>query len=211
LVTIEQKLALFSKLLQRSANEEFTEELAKLKKEYELRLQKGKAAVDKEAEEIISKSRKKAETERVELVSRVRVSLKKEYMAVKEKYFSSFLEQIRKEIDNFVLSDKYPDYLVILVKKLEEQEQLSGSLLIYMTGRDIEKYSEAIGQQLSKSGKKVPVFRPVDNQIIGGLIAEAPESSIRLNFSIEALLEDNKAYIMQTLFQAIETGEAYGL
>jgi vacuolar-type H+-ATPase subunit E/Vma4 len=60
-------------------------------------------------------------------------------------------------------------------------------------------------------GKQALDFRPAGDEIIGGFIAEDAGSRIRINFSIEALLEDNKAYIMQTLFQAIETGEADGI
>jgi vacuolar-type H+-ATPase subunit E/Vma4 len=121
------------------------------------------------------------------------------------------MEQLRKKIDSFILSEDYHNYLFLMAKKLVEQDQFSDTLMIYMTVRDIDKYSEGLKQQLYEAGKREVTFRQAGDSIIGGFIAEEPGGSIRINLSIEALLEDNKPYIMQTLFQTIETGEAYGV
>lgn len=211
MVTIDQKLSLFSKLLHRSMNEKFTEEMGKLKEEYEVKIQKNKDAVDKEAEDIINKSRKKAEAEKMELASIIRVNMKKETMAVKEKHFTVLMGHLSEEIEKLIQSDKYDDYLLSLVKKLEETEYISNSLIIYMTNRDNVKYAENIRQELLKSQQMDCTFEIAPDSIIGGFIAEDPISNIRMDFSINTLLEDNKPYIMQALFQAIEAGETNGI
>jgi vacuolar-type H+-ATPase subunit E/Vma4 len=51
------------------------------------------------------------------------------------------------------------------------------------------------------------IFRQAKEDIIGGFIAEDQENDMRIDMSLKALLEDNKAFIMQTFFQAIETGD----
>ena len=211
MVTIEQKLSLFSKLLHRFMNDKFTEEMENIKKEYEEKIQKGRDAVDREAEDILKKSRKKAETEKIELLSKIRISMKMESMSVKEKYFGVFMGHLKDEIEKFISSDKYENYLFAMVKKLEELEQFSNSLIIYVTNRDYEKYAENIKQALLKSQQRDLSFKIADDDIIGGFIAEDPISNIRMNFSINALLEDSTQYIMQTLFQAIEAGEGNGI
>lgn len=210
MVTIEQKLSLFSKLLHRSMDDKFTEEMEKLKKEYEVKIQKKRDAVNKEAEDILSKSQKKAEAEKTELVSKIRVSMKREYMSVKEKHFTILMDHLMCEINDFIQSEKYGNYMISQVKKLEESEQLSDNLIIYMTNRDNEKFAEYIRREFLKANKNCS-FKVADDNIIGGFIAEDPVGKIRMNFSIDALLEDNKSYIMQTLFQAIEAGDANGI
>ncbi len=211
MVTIEQKLSLFSKLLHRSMSDKFTEEMEILKREYEGKIQKNKAAVDKEAEDILSKSRKRAEAEKTELNSKIKVGMKKEYMHVKEKHFAVLMEHLKAEIEYFIQSDKYWEYISSLVKKMEESGHFSNSLIINMTKRDQEKYTDDIKRELSKSQQKDLSFKMADDNIVGGFIAEDPISNIRMDFSIEALLEDNKIFMMQTLFQAIEAGEADGI
>lgn len=211
MVTIEHKLSLFSKLLHRSMNDKFTEEMEILKREYEGKIQKNKAVVDKEAEDILSKSHKRAEAEKTELNSKIKVGMKREYMYVKEKHFAVLLDHLKAEIEYFIQSDKYWDYISSLVKKMEESGQFSNSLIINMTKRDQEKYTDDIKRELSKSQQKDLSFKMADDNIVGGFIAEDPISNIRMDFSIEALLEDNKIFMMQTLFQAIEAGEADGI
>jgi len=211
MVTIEQKLSMFSKLLHRSMTEKFTEEMEQLKKEYEVKIQKNKDAVDKEAENILSGMLKKAEAEKIELTSITRIGMKREYMSVKEKYFTVLMDHLKAEIEKFIQSEKYGDYLFSLAKELEKTEQFSDRLIIYMTARDHETYAEAIKQELLKSSQRDLYFKIADDNMIGGFTAEDPVSHIRINFSISALLEDNKPYMMQVLFQAIEVGEANGI
>ena len=207
MVTIEQKLSLFSNLLHRTMDEAFKLEMEKLRKEYEVKMQKDKEAVDKEAENIINSARKRAEAERTEQISRNRVELKKEYMFLKEKYFSVLMDRIKKELDTFADSEGYTAYMKKLAGKLETLVPASKRLEISLAGRDCDKYSVLLRQVLSDAKWEELVFKPAEDDITGGFIVEDPENNIRIDMSLKSLLEDNRSYIMQTLFQAIETGD----
>jgi hypothetical protein len=52
------------------------------------------------------------------------------------------------------------------------------------------------------------VLKAAGDSIIGGFIAVDTDSDIRMDFSIKTLLEDNRPYMMQTLFQALEADGA---
>jgi vacuolar-type H+-ATPase subunit E/Vma4 len=210
MVTIDQKLSLFQKLLHRSMTEKFIEELEALRKEHDEKFQKNKALTDKEAEEILNRSLKKAGAEKVELLSKARIGLKRESMSVKEKCFNTFMDRLKKEMENFVQSDRYEAYLLSLVKEVSGQEQLSGRLVIYLTARDIERYGDGIKRELKESKQWEVSFKTADSNITGGLLAEAPDGRVRINLFVDALLEDSKPYIMQVLFHALETGEENG-
>ncbi len=207
MVTINQKLSLFSNLLQRSINEAFKLDMYDLQQEYSTRLKRSKEAVDREAADIISRARKRAEYERVEQSSRNNMEFKKEYMSVKEKCFSRFMDRVADEIDRFTRSDRYNEYVISLAGKLKSSGQLPDGLVIYMAGHDIDKHADAVKQKLLEQMKIDIEFRAAPDNIIGGFIAEDPANKVRLDLSLSALLEDNKAYIMQALFQAIETGD----
>jgi vacuolar-type H+-ATPase subunit E/Vma4 len=207
MVTIEQKLSLFSNLLHRTMDEAFKVEMEKLRKEYEVKMQKDREAVDKEAENIINAARKRAEAERTELVSRNRVELKKEYMFLKEKYFSVLMDRLKKELETFAGSEDYTAYMKRLAGKLAALAPGSKRLEIFLAGRDCDKYPVLLKKVLAGERQAELDFKPAEDDIIGGFIAEDPENDIRIDMSLKALLEDNKSFIMQTLFQAIETGD----
>lgn len=210
MVTIEQKLAVFSNLLHRSMNEKFLDEMDKLRKSYEIRLRDNKAEVNEQAEEILNQAYKKAEAEKTELISKIKISTKKEYMAAREKLFNTLMEHLMDKINTFIRSTEYGEYLFSLVKKLNEEDPGTGPLIIYLTGTDYEKYAERLKTELPDVRQKELIMKAADDSIIGGLIAENPSVNIRMDLSIKALLEDNRSYMMETLFKALEAGEADG-
>ncbi len=210
MVTIEQKLSMFSKLLHRTMSEKFTEEMEKLRSEYTVKLQKNREEADREAEEILRKSAKRAEAEKIEILSRIRIDMKKDQMAVKEKLFSTMTGHLMDRIDSFIRSKEYGGYMEAMVKKLAEADQSKGSLVIYMTGKDIENYGELLKKEFSGPHLKELALMAANDSIIGGFVAVDPESDIRMDFSIKTLLEDNRPFMMQTLFQALEADGAEG-
>ncbi len=210
MVTIEQKLAMFSNLLHRSMNEKFLDEMDKLRKSYEICHRDNKAEVNRQAEEILNQAYKKAEAEKTEMISKIKISTKKEFMAAREKLFNSMMERLMDKICIFIRSAEYEEYLFSLVKKLIDEDPGTGSLIIYLTGTDHEKYSEALKTKFPIVRQKELIMKVADDSIIGGLIAENQSLNIRMNLSIKALLEDNRSFMMETLFKALEAGEADG-
>lgn len=208
MVTINQKLSLFQNMLQRSLDDEFKQEMTELRQEYSQKLQTNKEAADREAAEIIARAKKKAEAERVGQISRIRLEFKKEYMNLKEKLFSRFMERVINEVEKFTVSDRYPGYMMSLVQKLMSSGELPENTVIYMTKRDLERYAEDVKRKLVEQKQTDIKLREAPDSIIGGFIAENPADMVRIDLSMSALLQDNEDYIMQMLFQAIEAGDA---
>lgn len=219
MVTIDQKLALFSSLLQRSMNEKFAGDLEKLKAEYRDKILKNREAADAEAEEIIRKSVKKAEAEKARTESRDRIWLKKEITAVRQNLFETFMKRLREEIDRFVQSEKYGGYLEQLVGKYMETERPSTGVTVYMTERDCARFADIVRSRIAASvareaeadSRDIDVaFEKAPDSIIGGFIAVDSSRNVRVDLSVQRLLEDNRTYIMNELFRAMETGETNG-
>lgn len=214
MVTIEQKLLLFSKLLHQSMDKKFAEELEEIEKQYGYKLQKNKEEVDKEVENIEQNARKKVETGNAESISKAKISIKKENMSVKEKYFKILMDHFKDTLKEFVKSEKYKQYLLGLIIKLNEEMGNSegDNLIIYLTETDNDKYRSLIKQEITSNHNfKNITFKTISESIIGGIIAEYPEKSLRINMTIEAVLEENESFIMQTLFESLEAGEFSGL
>ncbi|NLB33900.1 MAG: hypothetical protein GX818_09095 [Tissierellia bacterium] len=76
-------------------------------------------------------------------------------------------------------------------------------LIIHLSQLDFNKYGDYITKEISK--KHSISLRTID--IIGGFIAEIPSKSIKFDLSINSVLDDNKTFIMQTLFGSLKAGE----
>jgi vacuolar-type H+-ATPase subunit E/Vma4 len=207
MVTIEEKIKLFYKLLNQSMDNKLTEDLKELEDSHEIKLNESKTMVDKEAKEIEEKALKRAEVKRAESTSKSKVIIKKDIMALKEKYYHLFMAKFENYIKEFGGTDQYKDYLSKIMPKLSEEIKNCGKCdtVIYVTKNDKEKYGGFIKKEISKNGCKVELKTSED--IMGGLIAELPEKNIKIDMSVDSVLEDNKTYIMQTVFEALEAGD----
>jgi len=214
MVTIEQKLLLFSKLLNQAMDKKFEEEFENIEQHYMANLQKSKDEVDKEAKNIIDNARKKVEAGKIEILSKTKISIKKEKMAVKEKHFNILMEHIKQYLIEFIVSEKYGNYLTKIIEKLNNEiTAIHGEeIVLYLTNRDNEKFSSLIKRELElkNSFKKID-FKVIDDSIIGGITIIFPNINLKFDMTIKSILEENEAYIMQTLFEALEAGEHIGI
>lgn len=203
MVTIEQKLLLFSKLINHSMEKDFKDELKELEKQYSLRSDSSKDEIDAAAQSIEERARKKAEMRRTESLSKQAVNIKREILLQKEKCYYIFMEKLKSRLTEFVNTEEYKTYLLNLIKKINITDE-NYDWVIYLTESDNKRYSELIKEELKKNNINIE-FKNSYN-IIGGLIVIDKDKNTKIDFSIDSVLEDNKTYIMQTIFDALEAG-----
>lgn len=211
MVTIEQKLSLFSKLLQQDIKTEIGEKIEAMEKEYEVIMAEQKRKVDKDADDIIEHARKKAEIKRLELISKAKMKTKKESMIAKEKYIGVFIEHLKVRIMAFKETPSYKEYLERMIGALEHLAAYDTDFIVYMTAKDLEKYGEYVLDQIALGGiaKERLHLETKDESMIGGLILDSPKKNLRIDLSIYTVIEDHKDEIVEQLFNAI--GEVGGL
>lgn len=205
MVTIEQKLELFRKLLNQSMYLKVEEELSKLEKEFQMKVQQTEETIDIAAQEIVDRAKKKAESRHAENTGKSQITMKKEIMSIKEKYLEVFMNNFKGRLEEFIESKEYKTFLYKNILKLNNElnDYDKLDLNIYLSTKDFNKYRDFIKTELAKNhGVSFITF-----DIMGGFIAEVPSKGIKYDLSIDTILEDNKAYIMQTLFEALKAGE----
>lgn len=211
MITIEEKIKLFYKLLNQSMDIHLAEDIKDVENSYKFKLEKLKSNVDKEANEIEERAIKRAEIKRAESISKSKVIIKKDIMALKEKYYFAFMDKFKSELKEFTNSNEYKTYLSKIISKLSDdiKSYSNSDVVIYVTNSDKEKYSDFIKSELSKKISNNIIFKATEN-IIGGLVAEFTEKNIKIDMSLDTVLEDNKTYIMQTIFETLEAGDYNG-
>ena len=211
MVTIEQKLTLFSKLLHQEIKEETDKKLCELEKEYEARILKNKEKVDKQAAAIMENTLKRAEAKKIELVSKSKISAKRECMLAKEKYIDIFITNLKDKVKDFVQTDAYTLYLEGYLEQFQSLKGHEQHLVVYMTAYDYNHHKTYITEKLVRLGLNAEKlsFETTSDGILGGIIIADPEFNRRIDGSIAELIEDSKNYIIESLFRAI--GEAGGI
>lgn len=206
MVTIEQKLSLFSKLVQQDIKNEVNGKMTLIEEEYSQKQKEHNEAVDKEARLIVDKAIKKAEVKRTELISKAKMVAKKQIMSTKENCVNQCIGHLKERTLQFVKSDAYESYLMSVAEHLKEVSNTASQAIIYITEQDCDKYQDKILDKLEQMGmnKKDIQVKAYNNSMIGGMILEIPEESIRMDLSIATLIEDHRALIVEQVFEAIE-------
>lgn len=211
MVTIEQKLTLFSKLLNQDIKEEMDEKFIQLEREYEKRIAESKFNTDKEAEEIIEQATRRAEIKKVEMMSKGRLSSKKELMQVKEEMIEGFMKALQEKVVHFTNTSAYLAYLERLIGGVEELRDYQNPLVIYLTKQDYDNHQTFIQKQfvnlgINKDNLKFEVLEMPS--ILGGVVIVDPQYSTRIDMSMLDTIEEAKEYIIHKISKAIgEVGE----
>lgn len=211
MVTIEQKLSLFSKLLQQDIKAEIGEKIEGMEKEYAEIMSEHKRKVDKDADDIIENARKKGEIKRLELISKAKMQTKKQTMLTKEKYIGVFMEHLKARVVAFKTTPEYKKFLENSMSKLDDLRSYDTDFVLYMTKEDQAQYGEYVLTQLEATGISRDKFTPAvkEDSMIGGIILDSPLKKLRIDLSIATLIDDHRDEIVEMLFQAI--GEVGGL
>ena len=206
IVTIEQKLTLFSKLLHQDIKEEIEKKMLELDKEYEKKIIVSKEKVDKEAEAIVENAIKRAETKKIELISKGKMSGKRQGMLAKEKYIDTFIEHLKERVKAFEDTEAYKTYLNHYLMQFADLKDYQNKLVVYMTQNDYNHHKKFIKEKLVSLGldKEKLVFEVADDSILGGIIIEDPELNMRIDTSIATFIQESKCHIIETIFEAIE-------
>ncbi len=213
MVTLEQKLALFSKLLHQDIKEDIDKKLAELDKEYGKRIAISKDKADKEVNTIIENAMKRAEAKKIELVSKGKIAAKREEMLTKERYINIFMDHLKDKVKIFVQSEPYRIYLKQYLIRFKDLKDYANDLMVYMTAQDYKEHKDYIEEILVSIGLDAEKlkFEVTNDNILGGIIIEDPKLNMRIDESIIVLLEDSKRHIIETVFTTIgEVGETLG-
>ena len=210
MVTLEQKLSLFSKLLQQEVQNEISEKIQTLENEYEGIKSEHKRRVDKDARHIVEHAEKKGEEKRLELISKARMHTRKQSILAKEKYIGIFIDHLTKRFVAFSDTPRYENYLVRLFESLGEVDP-AGIYTVRMTPRDCEKYSECVRQQFAQRGITQIKIEVDSIDLLGGMIVEEPVKCTRIDLSVQTVINEHKDEIVSRIFLAIgEVGEVDG-
>ena len=210
MVTIEQKLTLFSKLLNQDIKEEMDEKFIKLEREYEQRIAESKFNADQEANEIVEQARKRAEIKRVELMSKGRLASKKEMIQVKEEMVEQFISTLQERVKIFTQTAAYLIYLENMIKSLNGLSESSNQLMVYLTSQDYENNQKFIAKRLVSNGidEDKLSFEIAKTPILGGLIIVDTVYNTRIDMSMSTVIEEAKGSIINRIIRAIrEVGE----
>jgi len=146
----------------------------------------------REAESKLRSEISRAEEQLKSIASSLELDLRSEAARLKTRYLEEALSRALERIGEIKASKAYENYLVRVLSRLSGEEY---DQLVVKVAEDDRDRVQAL---ISRLGLRNLVVSPEPAKILGGIVAETPDGSTRLDFSLDLIVEMNKHRLLGT-------------
>lgn len=207
MVTIEDKLDIFYKLVYQDAEENTKKALEDMEEQNELKLEVKIEELEKAKQQSINRRKAFAEVQKNEAISKAMGNKRHKLLIKREELLEDLIKSIKMRAVEFTKTIEYKEYLLEEVKHaltpLDEKE-----IIIKLKNEDRERYQNDMIQIAKGVGKKL-YFDSLDIGEIGGFIIIDKDKTYSLNNTFKTVINENRYKIGKELYIALEkTGDS---
>ena len=208
MITLEDKLDIFYKIVLKDEEEKCKETLEQLEEKNKSLIKEKKENLEIKKKDIINRKIQLAETERNEMLSRFKQDNKEKLLSKRQEILKSLISSLEERERQFTSSKEYRDYFITyLDKTLDEMEE--NEIILGIRKADGDNFNEEILSLGNKKGINI-VIDTIKEDIIGGFVISDKDRTYSLDYSFKTIIEENKYLIGKTLYTLInETGDSF--
>lgn len=203
MVTIEQKLALFSKLMQQDISDNLQAGRAKIEQDYRTKRAQQEQNSREHADKYVNDHKKAIDMKVSQYAAKAKLDSKKVIMQTKEDCINMINDLLKDKIIAYTKTAEYEESLKSQLLSLKEYFK-DNDVTIFLSPNDLNTKKDALLETLA--AKEIPsdkiVFGLNDHIILGGLILKL--NDMQIDLSIDSILENKSEYISQLVLTAIE-------
>lgn len=201
MITIEDKLNIFYKIVLEKEKEESLKVLNEIEEKNKATLDKHRERLFKVKDDIIEKSIKNGEVKKDELISQEIVEARKRIFTKKEGLLDDLILSLEKKAKDFVNSEEYSQYLLDGIGRVLKDIG-DKYIIIYLKNEDRLRLSGSIAKIGIEIGKKIS-FENATEDIIGGFIVSDIDKKYLIDESFKGKIEENKYLIGEELYSTL--------
>lgn len=202
MITVEDKLDIFRKVVYKEEESKFQIALDELKKENESLLEQKKKELEAQRDEIIKRKLAMAEREINEKISEEKTKVKEQVLKMREEILQDFIQSLYLKASAFTKTSEYGQYLFDKVDKaiLEFGDMY---FTIYVRESDKEIVKKHLEETYANRFDKFNI-ETMPSNLIGGFLIEDKEKTFLVDYSLKTLIDDNEYEIGNKLFSLLE-------
>lgn len=205
MITIEDKLDMFRKLLFENIEKRSLEEREALTE----KIEEEKLRLRKEAQEserqVLEAGIKKAETRKKQMISKAQNESYFKILKKKEELIEDIITELKKFCEKYVGSKEYAEFIMANLDKAIGSFDESSRVAIVMTSIDADRYgNEIIEYVKSKKAFKEVIIEKTDEEIIGGFFLEDKSRNIQIDYSVASLIMECRGLVGNIIGQKLD-------
>lgn len=196
MITIEDKIESFKRILNEEIDEKYNEELKKIASETERLITEYKAKKYEEIEKLKRDYRAKLESKSDKIRSKTLKEGQDIILNTNKEIYDEFFKALKEELNNSYMTEKGVSYLKNTLKNVKSE--INSNDIAYVYEKSFERDKEIIKNVLGD----IKVEKSLDIKV-GGFEIENVEKTYRLNYSLDFLLTTKYQKILANLKKEI--------
>ncbi|MBF1036336.1 V-type ATP synthase subunit E [Parvimonas micra] len=196
MITIEDKIESFKRILNEEIDEKYNEELKKIASETERLITEYKAKKYEEIEKLKRDYRAKLESKSDKIRSKTLKEGQDIILNTNKEIYDEFFKALKEELNNSYMTEKGVSYLKNTLKNVKSE--INSNDIVYVYEKSFERDKEIIKNVLGD----IKVEKSLDIKV-GGFEIENVEKTYRLNYSLDFLLTTKYQKILANLKKEI--------
>ena len=192
MITIEDKIESFKRILNEEIDEKYDEELKKIASETEKLITEYKAKKYEEIEKLKREYRTKLENKTDKIRSKTLKEGQDIILNMNKEIYDEFFKALKEELNTLYMTEKGEEYLKNTLKNVKSE--INSNDIVYVYEKSFERDKEIIKNVLGD----IKVEKSLDIRV-GGFEIENVEKTYRLNYSLDFLLTTKYQKILAKL------------
>ena len=192
MITIEDKIESFKRILNEEIDEKYNEELKKIASETERLITEYKAKKYEEIEKLKREYRTKLENKTDKIRSKTLKEGQDIILNTNKEIYDEFFKALKEELNNSYMTEKGVSYLKNTLKNVKSE--INSNDIVYVYEKSFERDKEIVKNVLGD----IKVEKSLDIKV-GGFEIENVEKTYRLNYSLDFLLTTKYQKILAKL------------
>lgn len=192
MITIEDKIESFKRILNEEIDEKYDEELKKIASETERLITEYKAKKYEEIEKLKRDYRTKLENKSDKIRSKTLKEGQDIILNTNKEIYDEFFKALKEELNTLYMTEKGEEYLKNTLKNVKSE--INSNDIVYVYEKSFERDKEIVKNVLGV----IKVEKSLDIRV-GGFEIENVEKTYRLNYSLDFLLTTKYQKILAKL------------
>ena len=192
MITIEDKIESFKRILNEEIDEKYDEELKKIASETEKLITEYKAKKYEEIEKLKREYRTKLENKTDKIRSKTLKEGQDIILNTNKEIYDEFFKALKEELNTLYMTEKGEEYLKNTLKNVKSE--INSDDIVYVYEKSFERDKEIVKNVLGV----IKVEKSLDIRV-GGFEIENVEKTYRLNYSLDFLLTTKYQKILAKL------------
>lgn len=192
MITIEDKIESFKRILNEEIDEKYDEELKKIASETERLITEYKAKKYEEIEKLKREYRTKLENKTDKIRSKTLKEGQDIILNTNKEIYDEFFKALKEELNTLYMTEKGEEYLKNTLKNVKSE--INSNDIVYVYEKSFERDKEIVKNVLGV----IKVEKSLDIRV-GGFEIENVEKTYRLNYSLDFLLTTKYQKILAKL------------